>query len=369
MRLRIKRNELLKGLQRAQGVIERRTTMPILANLLLSAEPAAIRLYATDLELGIQTQMEAEVLEPGSAALPAKKLYEIARELSDGDVLLSTTEKQWATIVSGKSHFRLAGLPPEDFPPALTVAPETVLPVEPAVLRTLINKTLFAAGENDARYILNGLQLTVQGRPDGQRFMRLVGTDGHRLALAEAPAAASPDLSVIIARKAVIEIKRILDEETGPLSLGVGQNQLIVRCGPITLTSRLMEGAYPDYQQVLPKETPRQAVVDRAAMEGALRRVSLVAKEKTNAVKLVLEAGTLHLSSSNAEIGEAREDIAAQYRGETLTTGFNARYLLDALSAVEGQEATLGFQDAVSPCVVRQGDGRDYLCIVMPMRI
>ncbi len=369
MRIKAKRGELLKGLQRVQGVVERRITMPILANTLFAAEAGVVRLYATDLELGLQAQMAADVQEAGSVALPTKKLYEIVRELPEGEVNLTVSERQWATVASGKSHFRLASPPAEDFPPVAVVTPEAVLQVEPGVLRALIAKTLFAAGENDARYILNGLQLTVRDRGNGQRFMRLVGTDGHRLAMAEAPAAASPDLSVVVARKAMIEIRRLLEEEEGPISLGVGQNQLVVRRGQVTLTSRLMEGAYPDYQQVIPKESPRRVVVDRGVLEGALRRVSLVAKEKTQAVKLSLEADTLRLAASNAEVGEAREEIPVQYRGEPLTTGFNARYLIDALGAMEGQEATLGFQDALSPCVVRQGDGRDSLCVVMPMRI
>ncbi len=247
-----------------------------------------------------------------------------------------------------------------------------------ALLHELIEKTLFAVGENDARYVLNGVLLERNSVGGQKQQIRLVGTDGHRLALIERqfdPTAGSSTgpgdaiQGVIIPKKTLIEMKKILDEEGADPELGFAKNQMIFRQGDLLLLSRLMEGTYPNYQQVIPKENEKQILVTKRSLEAALRRVSLLSREKTNAVKFQIGAGKICLSSSNPEMGEAKEDLPVPYKGDSVVAGFNARYLLDVLGAIQGEEAQFEFKDSLSPCLVREPEDKDYLCVVMPMRV
>jgi DNA polymerase-3 subunit beta len=210
---------------------------------------------------------------------------------------------------------------------------------------------------------------------DKKRFLRFVGTDGHRLAVIERPLddgkgrGLPQEQTAIIPKKAALEIKKLLEENDAGPELGVSKNQMIFKREGLLLLARLMEGSYPNYQQVIPKENEKRVAVNKAELEGALRRVSILSREKTSAIKLALEPDTLTLSSSNPDMGEAKEMIAAKFGHEGLTTGFNARYLLDALAAIDSEEAVLEFKDALSPCIIRQPDDPDYLCVVMPMRV
>jgi len=374
MKLKISRGELLTGFQRVQGVVEKRNTMPILSNMLFEAKGDQVILFATDLEIGIRGTYKAEVSRPGGVTVSARKLYEIIRELPEGMVTISSNDVHRVEIEAGKSEFKVLGLPPQEFPAMPTVESEPLMSMDRKILSDLIRKTVFAAGDNNARYILNGLLVTLYAK-DKKRFLRFVGTDGHRLAVMERPLedgkgrGIPQEQTAIIPKKAALEIKKLLEEnEEGP-ELGVSKNQMIFKRGGLLLLARLMEGSYPNYQQVIPKENEKRVAVNKTELEGALRRVSILSREKTSAIKLVLEPDTLTLSSSNPEMGEAKEVIAAKFGQEGLTTGFNARYLLDALAAVDSEEAVLEFKDALSPCIIRQPDDPDYLCVVMPMRV
>ncbi len=375
MKVQIQRAELLAGLQRVQGVVEKRNTMPVLANILLEARGGRVTIFGTDLEIGIKGTHEAEVSDEGAIAVSARKLYEIIRELPEEPVRLATTDKNWVQIEAGKSEFRIMGLPPSEFPAMPVVEPEQLLPVNRKILTDLIRKTIFAVGDNDARYILNGVLLTVQTK-DGKRQIRLVGTDGHRLAIIErdlpngkGSAGELKEATAIIPKKAALEIKKLLDETEEEPELGISRNQLIFRRGQVLLLARLMEGNYPNYQQVIPKGNEKRTAVNRTMLEGALRRVSLMAKEKTNAIRMSLESGAIVLTASNPDMGEAKEAVPVVYAGEGIVTGFNARYLLDALGAIEGDQALFEFKDSVSPCLIRQEGDEGYLCVVMPMRV
>ena len=375
MKVQIHRSELLAGLQRVQGVVEKRNTMPILANILLEAKKGQLTLFGTDLEIGIKDTHSAEVSEEGGITVSARKLFEITRELPDGSIRLTTTEKNWMQIQAGKSEFRLPGLLPQEFPAIPTVEPEMLIPLDRKTLLELIRKTVFAVGDNDARYILNGMLLTVETKNKNQHI-RLVGTDGHRLAVIErdipngkGSGDESKETAAIVPKKAALEIKKLLDETEEEPELGISRNQLIFRRGQVLLFARLMEGNYPNYKQVIPKDNEKKIAVNRLLLEGALRRVSLMAKEKTSAVRMSLEPGAMVLASSNPEMGEAKEAVPMDYSGEVLVTGFNAKYLLDALAAIEGKEALLEFKESVSPCIIRQEGDKNYLCVVMPMRV
>ncbi len=375
MKLRISRDELLTGLQRVQGVVEKRNTMPILSNILLEAKADGVDIIATDLEIGMRGLYKAMVHEPGSVTLSARKLYEILKELKDGEIDVTVADNKWTTIQAGKSQFKIVGLPSTDYPAMPAIEREGLTPLAGVGLIDLIRKTLFAVGDNDARYILNGLLVTLTAT-DKKATLRLVGTDGHRLAVAEqdmSPSAAKDapkEIKAIIPKKAAHEMRRLLEEGgDGEPLIGFTKNLMIFRKSGLLLTSRLMEGNYPNYQQVIPKEQSKHVFVDKNEFEGALRRVAVLSRDKTNAVKVTLSAGRMTLFSSNPDFGEATEELPAKYAGDTLTTGFNARYLLDVLSVVDGESVSLQMETPLSPCLIREPGNAGFTCVVMPIKV
>jgi DNA polymerase-3 subunit beta len=350
--------------------------MPQLSNILLEAKAEGVEVTATDLEIGMRGLYKATVQEPGSVTLSARKVFEILKELQEGDVELVVGDNNWATIRCGKSQFKIVGLPSSDYPALPSIEREGLTPLTAAGLLELIRKTLFAVGDNDARYILNGLLVTLIGS-EKKTTLRLVGTDGHRLALAEQelPASggkeASKEIKAIIPKKAAFEMRRLLEEGDGEPLIGFTKNLMIFRKSGLLLTSRLMEGNYPNYQQVIPKEKEqdKKVSVGRVELEGALRRVAVLSRDKTNAVKLTLAAGKMTLFSSNPDFGEATEELSAQYKGETMTTGFNARYLLDVLGVMDGEAVSMQMDNPLSPCLIREPGNADFTCVVMPIKV
>lgn len=374
MKLRIAREELLTALQRVQGVVEKRNTMPILSNILLEAKPDGVDILATDLEIGMRGLYKATVQEPGSITLSARKLYEILKELRDGEIELTTSENNWATIQAGKSHFKVVGLSSSEYPALPAIEREGLTPLAGSGLLQLIRKTLFAVGDNDARYILNGLLVTLT-TAEKKTTLRLVGTDGHRLAVAEQEVGATggkdtpKEIKAIIPKKAAHEMRRLLEEGDGEPLIGFTKNLLIFRKSGLLLTSRLMEGNYPNYQQVIPKEQGKRVTTDKAELEGALRRVAVLSRDKTNAVKVTFSSEHMTLFSSNPDFGEATEELPARYGGETVTTGFNARYLLEVLSVIDGETVSLQMDTPLSPCLIREPGNAGFTCVVMPIKI
>ena len=376
MKVRIGREELLTGLQRVQGVVEKRNTMPILSNILLEAKHDGAEIVATDLEIGMRGLYKATVLEAGGVTISARKLYEIIKELPSGEIELTSGENNWTTIQFGKSQFKVVGLPSSDYPALPSIEREGLTPLAGAGLLELIRKTLFAAGDNDARYILNGLLVSLTTTEKKTTLLRLVGTDGHRLAVAEREVGSpnakplAEDIKAIIPKKAAQEMRRLLEEggDEEPL-IGFTKNLMIFRKSGLLLTSRLTEGNYPNYQQVVPKESGKRIVVNRGLLESALRRVSVLSKDKANAVKVSFAAGGMTLFSSNPDYGEATEELVARYEGEALHTGFNARYLLDALSVMDGESVSLQMDTALSPCLIQEAESPGFKCVVMPIKI
>ncbi len=375
MKVRMGRDELLTGLQRVQGVVEKRNTMPILSNILIEAKQEGAEIVATDLEIGMRGLYKATVHKPGGITVSARKLYEIIKELPSGDIDLVSSENNWTTIQAGKSQFKVVGLPSNDYPALPAIEREGLTPLSGAGLLELIRKTLFAAGDNDARYILNGLLVTLVSS-EKKTTLRLVGTDGHRLAVAEqdlgkAGAKGAPqEIKAIIPKKAAQEMRRLLEEGgDGEPLIGFTKNLMIFRKSGLLLTSRLMEGNYPNYQQVIPKESNKKIIVQRTELESALRRVSVLSKDKANAVKLSTAPGRLTLFSSNPDYGEATEEMPAQYEGEALNTGFNARYLLDVFDVMDGEKVSLQMESALSPCLIQEAETPGFKCVVMPIKI
>lgn len=375
MKVRIGRDEFLTGLQRVQGVVEKRNTMPILSNILLEAKQDGVEIVATDLEIGMRGLYKGTVLSTGGVTISARKLFEIVKELPSGDIELTASDNNWTTIQTGKSQFKVVGLPSSEYPALPTIEREGLIPLSGEGLLELIRKTLFAAGDNDARYILNGLLVTLIAT-DKKTSLRLVGTDGHRLAVAEQEVgkagikAVPQEMKAIIPKKAAHEIRRLLEEggDAEPL-IGFSKNLMIFRKSGLLLTSRLMEGNYPNYQQVIPKESGKKISVNRSELESALRRVSVLAKDKASAVKVSFASGQMTLFSSNPDYGEATEELPARYEGETLNTGFNARYLLDACSVMDGETISLQMETPLSPCLLQEPESPGFKCVVMPIKI
>lgn len=376
MKISIERRELLKGLQRVQGVVEKRNTMPILSNILMETDKdKGIALFATDMEISIHGTYPAEVIREGKTTFSARKIYEIVKELPDGPVTLHQEENLWVQIESGKSKFKVAALAADDFPLAPTVKEEISIRVPAKMLSELFRKTIFSVGENDSRYILNGLLINIQSQGSKQTI-RFVGTDGHRLAAIEReefeqlfPKKKDIDFQAVIPRKAIFEMKKLIEEGEEDVVLSLAKNQILFKKGDLTLYSRLMEGSYPNYTQVIPKGNDKSVAVKKWELERAIRRVAILSKEKTHAVHFLFDGDKILLNTQSSELGEAEDEIPAVYKGEKIGTGFNARYILDILSVIENEEILIELKDPLSPTLFKDPGDKKYLCVVMPIRI
>jgi DNA polymerase-3 subunit beta len=370
MKISIERAELQRGLARIQSIVEKRNTMPILANVLLEAGDEGLELAATDLEVGIRSSHVAEVERKGRVTASAKKLFEIVRELPDEPVHIEASDDAYLSIRCARADFRLAGNAAEEYPTLPSAAPGSMVSVQAVVLGQMIERTMYAASLDETRYNLNGV--FVERLADTGK-LRMVATDGHRLAYVDRALGADLeglDGGVIIPRKGLAELKKLVDEEDADeVELGFEGNSGLVRKRGVTLVMRLIEGEFPNYRQVIPKQQTRQIVLPSETLAHALRRVVLLSSERSRAVKFELSAGLLKLSSNNPDLGEAHEELDVDYDGEDLEIAFNARYLTDCLGVIGAKEVRLGFQDTLSPAQLVPTDDEDTLAVVMPMRV
>ena len=374
MKFSIDKSEFQRGLGRIQSIVEKRNTMPILANALLEVSgkgnSGSLELAATDLEVGIRSSHPCEVSKPGSLTISARKLHEIVRELPDERVHLEASSNAYLTMRCARAEFTLAGTTAEEYPSLSNFTPAEVTVVPAAVLSDMIERTMYAASSDETRYNLNGV--FVERIPDTGK-LRMVATDGHRLAYVDRQLGdgfASLDNGVIIPRKGLTELKRLVDEEDADeIELGFEANNGLARKGAVTLTMRLIEGEFPNYRQVIPEERGQQLMLPTEAFVHALRRVALLSAERSRAVKLELSNGQMSLSSNNPDLGDAREELDVDYEGAATSIAFNARYLIDAVSATRGKEVRFGFRDGLSPAELSPSDDAESLAIVMPMRL
>jgi DNA polymerase-3 subunit beta len=372
MDLRVQKDDLLQGLYLTQGVVEKRNTLPILANVLIETTGSDLQLTATDLEVGIRKVCRATVARGGSLTVNARKLYEIVRELPADEIVIRAGDGSSVEITSGRSRYRMLSIDPKEFPsiPASTPAAKkgsVVMALPSGALLEMIEKTLFSVSTDETRISLGGVY--VEGMEKNE--IRMVATDGHRLSMVEREVAGVElKPGVILPRKGLVEAKRLLEGADGEVKLSIGGNLARVERASVELFMRLIEGEFPDYRQVIPKETKRHVRVDREALFGALRRVSILSSERSRGVKLRLTGGSLEVTTANPDLGEAVEEIEADYAGEEFVIGFNARYLLDVLS-LAGVTGTveIGLTDEVSPGTIRLQEDERYTYVVMPMRL
>jgi DNA polymerase-3 subunit beta len=364
MEVVIDRDALLKGLQMVQNIVEPRQTLPILANVLLEAAGDSVRLTATDLEVGARVSVPAKVGAKGAITVSARKLAEIVKELPAAAVAVKVSENVSVTLRCGGATYRMVGLAPDDFPPVVPAAPQSWLSIEAKVLRDMLTQTSFAVSHDETRYALNGVLFTFQGKD-----VRMVATDGHRLALSTRSLGQGvASATGIVPRKAVTEIMRVIGagEE---VQMAITENQFVLQMPNFVMTARLIEGQFPNYEAVIPKAHPGRLTTARAGLSAALRRVAVMAEERNKPVKLALSPASLKVSASSQELGEAEEILDVEYAGEEMVIGFNSRYLLEAMAALEKDQVVLEIKDAQSPGVIKSVEGEGYCCVIMPMRI
>ncbi len=369
MKATIERATLLKGLGHVHSVVERRNTIPILSNVLIEATEDGIRLMATDLDLQINETVEANVTDPGSTTVPAHTFFEIVRKLPEGSQVELIASEGRMQVNAGRARFTLSTLPRDDFPVIAEGELPTRFELPAGTLRQVIDKTRFAISTEETRYYLNGIYLHVSD--EAQPVLKAAATDGHRLARVTVPRpeGAQGMPGVIIPRKCVGELRKLLDEVDGTVQLSLSESKIRFGLGNAVLTSKLIDGTFPDYSRVIPTANDKLLRIDPRAFEEGVDRVSTIASERTRAVKMALDRDRITLSVTSPENGTAAEEVPADYAMDGLEIGFNARYLLDILGQIEGDLVEVHLADAAAPTLLRENDKAPALYVLMPMRV
>jgi len=365
MKFSATRDAILAPLQAVTGVVERRQTMPVLANVLFTGKNSKLNVTATDLEVELSASSDVHFDEEGEITVPGRKLLDIVKALPEKAEVTFSLEGERGIIKSGKSRFVLTTLPASDFPSTENIEIKQKILVPQSELKVLLEKTHFSMAQQDVRYYLNGLLFELNDQQ-----MRLVATDGHRLALAETKIqhAISGPIQVILPRKGVMELQRILTNE-GDVELSIGSNHMKVNVGGVKFTSKLIDGRFPDYSRVIPVDPSRIVETNPHVVRSALQRAAILSNEKYRGIRLTLKSGSLLLQAHNPEQEEAEEEVEVKYVGESMEIGFNVNYLLEALNAVEGEQVEMGFTDGNSSCLIKAPGAVNARYVVMPMRL
>ena len=375
MNFEIHKKEFLKGLNLMQSVAGRKTTLPILSHILIEGENNSIYLTGTDLETGIRQELTATIQQGGKASISAKKLYEIVRELPEEMIHIKKKENHWITLQCGKSVFNLAGLDPDEFPSFPTYQDGYFSKVSTHLMKEIIEKTVFAASNEESRYHLNGV-LFSQSQQGTKVVLRMVATDGHRLSLIdrENQAIRGIEKGIIIPKKGVLEIKKIMgdQDEEEEIDIYFDQTHGFFKMGKSLMVIRLIDGEFPEYDQVIPKGNDKKIVMQKERIYGCLRRVSTMASERVEGIKLSLKRNSIELNSYHQDFGDAKEEVEVSYEGPPIEIGFNARYLMEALNVMDMDEVMMELKDEGSPGILKPLSTTEFsnqICIIMPMRI
>jgi DNA polymerase-3 subunit beta len=363
VKLKVTKEAILDGLQRVQNVVSTRTTLPILSNVLIQASDGGLSLTTTDLDVGVRCRVEAEVTKPGSTTLPARKLFSILKEVPAAEIEIEVDDRNAASIRCGSSFYKIMGLPEEEFPRFPESGTGKALKIEQTVLRDMLKKTAYAVSNDETRYVLNGVFVGLKGDK-----ITVVATDGRRLALMEhdieIPKGAEAEL--ILPTKAVNELERLLADK-GDVKLSIGENQIVFELDGTTLASKLIEGTYPNFRQVIPTETKERIALERELLLSALHRASILASEKSQSVKLNFAKNTLTITATTPEVGEAKETLSINYKGKEITIAFNPQYMMDPLRSLDADEVFVELTDELSPGVIKVN--APFLYVLMPMRL
>jgi len=365
MKLMAEREKLLAPLQAVMGVVERRQTMPVLANVLLSVRAGQLSITATDLEVELVSATEVAVQDGGDITVPGRKFLDILRALPEKASVGLSVEGEKIVIKAARSRFSLATLPAMDFPVIDDINAQQAVQIPRKELLRLLEKTHFSMAQQDVRYYLNGMLLEIDGP-----LLRAVATDGHRLALCETALAGKAKVSqqVIVPRKGVLELQRVLTAE-GTAEIAIGTNHVRAQIGDVRFTSKLIDGRFPEYSRVIPAAAANAIKADRDVLRQALQRTAILSNEKYRGIRITVKSNALTVQAHNPEQEEAEEEIEVSYLGSDLEVGFNVNYLLDALAAIDGQEVELGLTDSNSSCLIRSPGNATARYVVMPMRL
>ncbi|MCB0392947.1 MAG: DNA polymerase III subunit beta [Bdellovibrionales bacterium] len=375
MKVKIEKSELQALLAKTQNIVEKRNTMPVLVNVLLEAKNNRLKVYATDLEISLTDDVAAEVVEPGQSVVEAKRLFQIVKELQDGMVSLTKKQNNWLELKQEKTKVNIVGAGVEEYPIFPTNYSHNFVKFNAQVMRDMIEKTIYSVSNDETRYHLNGVYFEQQKSGSDLRY-RMVATDGHRLSLIDRIAEGkelnlpSQTSGVIIPRKGINEIRKLIEmNPDSPIEMSIEGAQLVVKQASTVLFVRLIEGKYPNYQQLIPAALKRKIRAPKSKLVSSLKVAALLANEKSRGVTLSVDSGVLEISSNNPELGDAKEEVPVDYSGENLKIGFNARYLLDVLNTIDEEEVDIELNDQLSPGLIRPQGDQNYTCIIMPMRI
>ena len=371
LELKLKREELLKGVSQTQSIAEKRSSMPILSNVLLEVQNGQLAITATDLEITFRGTYEAEIITDGRLTVPARKFYEIVRVLGDEEFVLRETETQGLIITGSRSTYQLHGLSPEDFPPMPDYNEVRYVEIEADILLDMIEKTIYSIAMEETRYNLAGVFIEKTDL-DGRGILRMVSTDGHRLSLIEKEMGDLADLDlpkgVIISRKGMMEMKKMA-EEGGTLQLGFTSNSAVMKNDRVVLVMRLLEGRFPDYTLVIPKKNDKIMTTARKGFLEMLRRVSVMSSDDYKGVKFTLSPKELALTAVNPDLGEARESLPVEYEGDQVEIGFNPRYFIETLTALRSETVKMALLDAGNPSMLSASEDKGFTGVIMPMKI
>lgn len=371
MQFHINKETFLKGLTKVQGIIEKRHTIPILANVLIEAKTDEIIITATDLEVGIKSHYPSDVIKEGKVTVSAKKLFEIIKELPNKEIQFTSKNNFWVEITCGKSIFNLVGLSPDEFPkfPDLSL---NASEVKADLFSEMIDKTIFSVSNDETKFNLTGIFIKAEV-DDEKNNIVFVSTDGHRLSLIERTLDSSLDVKFkdgfILPKKGIAEIRKLIENPDEILNIGISDNNFSVSTETTTLIMRMVDGDFPDYKRVVPEKTANAAVINRDLFLHALRRISVLSSEKSKGIKVGLSNDCLLLSSSNPDLGDAKEELDVVYTGSDISIGFNARYVIDILQAIDQENVIFYLKDNISPGLIQPENDTEYLAVVMPMRL
>lgn len=368
MKVKITKEELYKKLSDIQNIVDKKNITPILTHFLLVAEGKKTYIVATDYIIALQESIDLEVLEDGRVCIPAKTLFEIVREAEE-DIVIEKLDPQKVRIKSGRSDFKIVCINEQEFPQWPAIAEPQQIEVSKKMLLEVIEKTIYAAGDNDSRYVFNGVLFHI--KTNGE--INFVGTDGHRLAIVSKKVRVEikEDKKLIVSKKALTELRKFLgsEQEEDTLKLTMGLNNVLFEIEDLKFLVKLIEGTYPNYEQVMPSQNTKTLIIDRESLAKGVKRVSIINKERTNPIKMTIDTNNVELTAIDSDLGEARDEIESQYTGEPITIGFSPKYLLEVLGVMKSEKIEIKLNEPLTPTLIMEQGVEDYKCIIMPMRL